>query len=77
MGPLRTGWLHCWHRDCHSKSADLADAVRRADILVAAVGRPALIRCDWITPGAVVIEGATTPGPSATSTTQEPPRARQ
>ena len=36
--------------------ADLAEAVRRADIVVAAVGRPELIRGDWIKPGAVVID---------------------
>ena len=42
---------------CHSKTADLAAAVRRADIVVAAVGRPELIRGDWIKPGAVVDAG--------------------
>jgi methylenetetrahydrofolate dehydrogenase (NADP+) / methenyltetrahydrofolate cyclohydrolase len=41
---------------CHSKTADLAEAVRRADIVVAAVGRPELIRGNWIKPGAVVID---------------------
>lgn len=41
---------------CHSKTADLGEAVRRADIVVAAVGRPELIRGDWIKPGAVVID---------------------
>jgi methylenetetrahydrofolate dehydrogenase (NADP+)/methenyltetrahydrofolate cyclohydrolase len=41
---------------CHSKTADLAETVSRADIVVAAVGRPALIRGDWIQPGAVVID---------------------
>lgn len=40
----------------HSRTADLADEVRRADIVVAAVGVPALIRPDWIKPGAVVID---------------------
>jgi methylenetetrahydrofolate dehydrogenase (NADP+)/methenyltetrahydrofolate cyclohydrolase len=41
---------------CHSKTADLAEAVRRADIVVAAVGRPELIRGEWIKPGAVVVD---------------------
>jgi methylenetetrahydrofolate dehydrogenase (NADP+)/methenyltetrahydrofolate cyclohydrolase len=41
---------------CHSKTTNLAEAVRRADILVAAVGQPELIRGDWIKPGAVVID---------------------
>ncbi|MEO7365171.1 MAG: bifunctional methylenetetrahydrofolate dehydrogenase/methenyltetrahydrofolate cyclohydrolase FolD [Sphingomicrobium sp.] len=40
----------------HSKSRDLADLVRRADIVVAAVGRPEMIRGDWIKPGATVID---------------------
>jgi methylenetetrahydrofolate dehydrogenase (NADP+)/methenyltetrahydrofolate cyclohydrolase len=41
---------------CHSKTGDLAEVVSRADILVAAVGRPALIHGDWLRPGAVVID---------------------
>ena len=40
----------------HSKSRDLPDIVRRADIVVAAVGRPEMIRGDWIKPGATVID---------------------
>ena len=41
---------------CHSRSADLADHCRRADILVAAVGRPRLITADMVKPGAAVID---------------------
>jgi methylenetetrahydrofolate dehydrogenase (NADP+)/methenyltetrahydrofolate cyclohydrolase len=41
---------------CHSRSADLADHCRRADILVAAVGRPRLITVDMVKPGAAVID---------------------
>jgi methylenetetrahydrofolate dehydrogenase (NADP+)/methenyltetrahydrofolate cyclohydrolase len=40
----------------HSRSRDLAAICRRADILVAAVGRPGLVRGDWIKPGAAVID---------------------
>jgi len=40
----------------HSRTRDLASAVRRADILVAAVGRPEMVRGDWIKPGATVID---------------------
>ncbi|KPF90694.1 methenyltetrahydrofolate cyclohydrolase [Novosphingobium sp. AAP83] len=40
----------------HSRTKDLADVVRRADIVVAAVGRPAMVKGDWIKPGAVVID---------------------
>jgi methylenetetrahydrofolate dehydrogenase (NADP+) / methenyltetrahydrofolate cyclohydrolase len=47
---------------CHSKTVDLAAAVREADIVVAAVGRPELIKGDWIKPGAVVIDAGYNPG---------------
>jgi methylenetetrahydrofolate dehydrogenase (NADP+)/methenyltetrahydrofolate cyclohydrolase len=40
----------------HSKTRELAQVCRRADILVAAVGRPELVRGDWIKPGAIVID---------------------
>jgi methylenetetrahydrofolate dehydrogenase (NADP+)/methenyltetrahydrofolate cyclohydrolase len=40
----------------HSKTRSLADTVRRADIVVAAVGRPGMVRGDWIKPGATVID---------------------
>lgn len=41
---------------CHSRTPDLADVCRQADILVAAVGRPRLITADMIRPGAVVVD---------------------
>lgn len=41
---------------CHSKTPDLAETCRRADILVAAIGRPAFVTRDFIKPGAVVID---------------------
>jgi methylenetetrahydrofolate dehydrogenase (NADP+)/methenyltetrahydrofolate cyclohydrolase len=41
---------------CHSRTADLAAETRRADILVAAAGRPRLITADMVKPGAVVID---------------------
>ena len=40
----------------HSRTHDVAEECRRADVLIAAVGRPALVRGDWIKPGAVVID---------------------
>ena len=40
----------------HSRTKDLPDVVRRADIVVAAVGRPEMIPGDWIKPGAVVVD---------------------
>jgi methylenetetrahydrofolate dehydrogenase (NADP+)/methenyltetrahydrofolate cyclohydrolase len=40
----------------HSRTRDLAELCRRADILVAAIGRPEMVRQDWIKPGATVID---------------------
>lgn len=40
----------------HSKTTDLPDICRGADILIAAVGRPEMIRGDWVKPGAIVID---------------------
>ncbi len=40
----------------HSRTVDLPDECRRADILIAAVGRPEMVQGDWIAPGAVVID---------------------
>jgi methylenetetrahydrofolate dehydrogenase (NADP+) / methenyltetrahydrofolate cyclohydrolase len=41
---------------CHSRTRDLADQCRQADILIAATGVPEMIRGEWIKPGAVVID---------------------
>jgi methylenetetrahydrofolate dehydrogenase (NADP+) / methenyltetrahydrofolate cyclohydrolase len=41
---------------CHSRTRDLPAVCREADILVAAIGRPALVRADFIRPGATVID---------------------
>lgn len=40
----------------HSRTKDLADEVRRADIVIAAVGVPGLVKPDWVKPGAAVID---------------------
>ena len=47
---------NCTVTIAHSKSRDLPEICRRADILVAAVGRPEMVRGDWIKPGAAVID---------------------
>jgi len=47
---------NCTVTIAHSRTHDLAEVCRRADILVAAVGRPGLVRGDWIKPGAAVID---------------------
>lgn len=41
---------------CHSRTANLIEEVRRADVVIAAVGRPEMIKGDWIKPGAIVID---------------------
>jgi len=41
---------------CHSRTNDLAAECRRGDILVAAVGRPKMIKGEWVKPGAIVID---------------------
>lgn len=47
---------NCTVTIAHSRTRDLAEVVRRADIVVAAVGRPQMIRGDWLKPGATVID---------------------
>jgi methylenetetrahydrofolate dehydrogenase (NADP+)/methenyltetrahydrofolate cyclohydrolase len=41
---------------CHSRTRDLPAVTRRADVLIAAVGRPEMVKADWVRPGAVVID---------------------
>jgi methylenetetrahydrofolate dehydrogenase (NADP+)/methenyltetrahydrofolate cyclohydrolase len=44
---------------CHSKTRDLAGVIRRADIVVAAMGKAGYVQADWIRPGAAVIDVGT------------------
>jgi methylenetetrahydrofolate dehydrogenase (NADP+)/methenyltetrahydrofolate cyclohydrolase len=41
---------------CHSRTRDLPAVCRRADVLIAAVGRSRMVKADWVKPGAVVID---------------------
>jgi methylenetetrahydrofolate dehydrogenase (NADP+)/methenyltetrahydrofolate cyclohydrolase len=41
---------------CHSRTRDLAAVCRRADVLIAAVGRARMVGADWVKPGAIVID---------------------
>jgi len=41
---------------CHSRTKDLPAVCRKAEILVAAVGRPEMVKADWVKPGAYVID---------------------
>lgn len=41
---------------CHSKTVDLEDQIKRADVLIAAIGKPNFVKGEWLKPGAVVID---------------------
>jgi methylenetetrahydrofolate dehydrogenase (NADP+)/methenyltetrahydrofolate cyclohydrolase len=41
---------------CHSRTRDLPEVTRRADVLIAAVGRAEMVKADWVKPGAIVID---------------------
>ena len=47
---------------CHSRTQNLPEVVRRADIIVGAVGKPEFIRGEWIKPGAIVVDAGYHPG---------------
>lgn len=47
---------------CHSRTQNLADHVRQADIIVGAVGKPEFIQAEWIKDGAVVVDAGYHPG---------------
>ncbi|OJU81309.1 MAG: bifunctional methylenetetrahydrofolate dehydrogenase/methenyltetrahydrofolate cyclohydrolase [Solirubrobacterales bacterium 70-9] len=49
---------------CHSRTADLAARCREADVLIAAVGRPRMVKGSWIKPGATVIDVGINRGPA-------------
>ena len=51
---------------CHSRTKNLADVVRQADILIAAIGRTEMVQGDWIKPGAAVIDVGMNSKPDAT-----------
>jgi methylenetetrahydrofolate dehydrogenase (NADP+)/methenyltetrahydrofolate cyclohydrolase len=47
---------------CHSRTKNLADLIKQADILVGAVGKPEFIKAEWIKDGAVVVDAGYHPG---------------
>ncbi|XP_048084496.1 C-1-tetrahydrofolate synthase, cytoplasmic [Alosa alosa] len=49
-------WNHATVTTCHSKTADLAAEIGKADILVTGIGKPEIVKGDWIKEGAVVID---------------------
>ncbi|MEO8397366.1 MAG: bifunctional 5,10-methylenetetrahydrofolate dehydrogenase/5,10-methenyltetrahydrofolate cyclohydrolase [Chloroflexota bacterium] len=44
---------------CHSRTRNIADVVRQADIVIAAIGKPNFVKADWLKPGATVIDVGT------------------
>jgi methylenetetrahydrofolate dehydrogenase (NADP+) / methenyltetrahydrofolate cyclohydrolase / formyltetrahydrofolate synthetase len=50
---------------CHSKTQNLPDIIKQADVVVAAIGKPAFIKGEWLKPGAVVIDVGTNSIPDA------------
>ena len=48
---------------CHSKTENLKNVVKQGDIVIAAIGKPAFVKGDWLKPGAVVIDVGTNPIP--------------
>ena len=52
---------------CHSRTVDLPMVTRRADVVVAAVGQPELVKANWLKPGAVVIDVGSNSLPDPTS----------
>ena len=67
---------NCTVTIAHSRTADLADVVRRADIVVAAVGRAEMVKGDWLKSGAVVVDVGINRLPPADWRDQGPPRRR-
>ena len=53
---------NCTVTTCHSRTKDLAEHVKRADIIVGAVGKPEFIKGEWIKDGAVVVDAGYHPG---------------
>ncbi|XP_046971235.1 C-1-tetrahydrofolate synthase, cytoplasmic isoform X1 [Vanessa cardui] len=59
-------WENATVTVCHSKTKNLSEITKTADILVVAIGKPELVRGSWIKPGAVVIDCGINPIPDST-----------
>ena len=72
---------HCTVTIAHSRTLDLPSVARRADVLVAAVGQPEMVRGDWVKPGAIVIDVGINRIPAhgrdASARAQDAPRRRR
>ncbi len=63
---------HCTVTIAHSRTHDLAAVARRADVLVAAVGQPEMVRGGWVKPGAIVIDVGINRVPAAPDASGKP-----
>jgi methylenetetrahydrofolate dehydrogenase (NADP+) / methenyltetrahydrofolate cyclohydrolase len=61
---------HCTVTVAHSRSRNLPDIIKGADLLIAAVGIPEMVRGDWVKPGAIVIDVGINRVPSANGKTK-------
>lgn len=59
-------WHHATVTTCHSRTKNLPDVCRTADILVVGIGRPEMVKKDWVKPGAVVVDCGINAIPDAT-----------
>jgi methylenetetrahydrofolate dehydrogenase (NADP+)/methenyltetrahydrofolate cyclohydrolase len=67
---------HCTVTIAHSRTRDLPSVARCADILVAAVGQPEMVRGDWVKPGAIVIDVGINRVPAEASDASVKPKTR-
>jgi methylenetetrahydrofolate dehydrogenase (NADP+) / methenyltetrahydrofolate cyclohydrolase len=67
---------HCTVTLAHSRTHDLPAVARRADVLVAAVGKPEMVRGDWVKPGAIVIDVGINRVPALGGDPSGPPKTR-
>ena len=59
-------WANATVTVCHSRTKNLEEVCKNADVIVAAVGKGALVKASWVKPGAVVIDCGINPIPDPT-----------
>jgi len=59
-------WANATVTVCHSRTKHLEEVCKNADVIVAAVGKGALVKASWVKPGAVVIDCGINPIPDST-----------
>ncbi|XP_068618875.1 C-1-tetrahydrofolate synthase, cytoplasmic isoform X1 [Battus philenor] len=64
-------WEHATVTVCHSKTKNLSEITKTADILVVAIGKPEMVRGSWIKPGAIVIDCGINPIPDPSKASKQ------